>query len=445
MTVAPTLRYYAFLGGESGTLLVDGTMANLSLSGVPAGWTNVTSPVKTGARAIRVHVDGSQGDVAGCVAYFSGYTWIHSWHKAITQSGPPVLPYCLAGEIAASRLGLEVGSENGEVGSGSKIRLVRMAASAPYWTNRVALSGWSTDTLATDDSTFKETALWIDGMTLGGYHVWATLFIGDTQQWSLDVGTALSPYSTYFYTCPPVADAAIYLTFDDGVGLRETDITRAPHLVDWPKPTVHRQLAISDVTAQWKKDSSSDPGSYTEWDDDAGPDNETTYNRDITPWSGKRQCGLGQTAATMGISDHTIINGPEVVCGTTAPAILVVHRDENDGSKWAGRFYNSKNPTAGDIIARPGLTYVPTISLYDKNLLLTAWIPGDADSLAFGLEVPYGAEHNITWRATMCMAQWCSYKDVYDHTLFTTPSLPGGVETTPAGGPVFMGLGAGIL
>jgi len=424
MTVAAPL-YYGFFGGESRTLLVDGYKVTPTAS--PTGWANVTTPIKTGVGATRINVNGSQHAGANSVLDFRN-TYLSLWHAWVTQSGAPSAAYCLTGAPGGSfpaSISLEVGTD-------SKIRLV---ATPGAWAARTALSGWSTTALATDDATFKEVALFLDPLTLGTSHVWATLFIDGTEQWSLDIG-AYGTSATAFYPCPVVADAGIYVTLDDVAGLRSTASADAPHLKDWPKPEVHRQLPIADTAEDDWVASGGGSGDYGEWDDSAGPDNDTTYNRNITTWANKHQVSDGQTEATVGIDTHTVIQG----VSEAGPACNIVYRDEGDGAKWAGAAYNSLG-TAGALLS-PGTTYIGGAAVFYKS---GGWVITDVTALNFGCQVPYGAEHNLTWRVTLCMMQWLTYVNVYDHTLFTTPSLPGGVETTPAGGPVFMGLGAGIL
>jgi len=423
MTVAAP-PYTSYFGGESGTLLADGSTSGAA----PAGWANVTTPVKTGVGATRINVNGSQSAGSrAALAFFN--TYIGCWHAWVVQSGAPSLAYCLAGATSQpNSLALEVGTD-------SKIRLVQTDATAT-WANRTGLTGWSTDALATDDATFKEVALFFDPLTLGTSHVWATLFINDVQQWSVDIG-ALAVASSAMYTCPAVANAAIYLTLDDVAGLNTTTAADAPHLKDWPKPEVHRQLPIADTAEDDWVASGGGSGDYTEWDDAAGPNDDTDYNRNITSWANKHQVSDGQTEATVGIDTHTVIQGPT----EGGPCINIVYRGEADGTKWAGAFYNSLG-TISNTPASPGTTYIGSAGSFFKS---GGWAITDLTALNFGCQVPNGAEHNLTWRVTMCMMQWLTYVNVYDHTDFTTPSLPGGVETTPAGGPVFMGLGAGIL
>jgi len=415
MTVAAPL-YDGFMGGESRTVLVDGVSTLAS----PSGWANVTSPVKTGVGALRVNVNGSQ--TAG-PALSDWDDWhLGCWHAWVVQSSAPSLPYCLAGRPYWSGLSLEVGTD-------SKIRLIKGS-----WADRTSLSDWSSDALATDDATFKEVAFFIDPLTLGTSHVWVWLFINDVQQWAVDIGT-LPIAANYLDICPPVANAGIYVTLDDIAGLRSTASADAPHLKDWPKPEVHRQLAIADTAEDdWN------PADYGNWDDATGPNDDTDYNRNITPWANKHQVSDGQTEATVGIDTHTVIEGA-TLGDPLGPAINIVYRDEADGAKWAGAFYNSLG-LSYTTPAVPGTTYIGAMSPFDKS---GGWDITDLTALNFGCQVPNGAEHNLTWRVTMCMMQWLTYVNVYDHTDFTTPSLPGGVETTPAGGPVFMGLGAGIL
>ena len=426
MTVAAPL-YHGFQGGESRTLLVDGYQIAPVAS--PTGWANVTTPIKTGVGAIRINVNGSQHAGANEVLVWLN-TYIAQWHAWVVQSGAPSLAYCLIGYSVgtANPLGLEVGTD-------SKIRLFKSGAN---WAARTALTGWSTDALATDDATFKEVALYIDPLTLGTSHVWATLFINDTQQWSVDIGAISGTHP--FYTCPAVANAAIYVTLDDIAGLRSTASADAPHLKDWPKPEVHRQLPIADTAEDDWTGSPEATDQYKNWADATGPDSDTSYNRCTSTWANKHQASDGQTEATVGIDTHTVIQGG-VAGDNYGPAINIVYRDEGDGTKWAGAFYNSLGAISGTP-ALPGTTYIGAAGRFIKS---GGWVITDLTNLNFGCQVPSGAEHNLTWRVTMCMMQWLTYVNVYDHTLFTTPSLPGGVETTPAGGPVFMGLGAGIL
>ena len=424
MTVAAPL-YTGFIGGESRTLLVDGY--NPAPEGTPDGWANVTTPIKTGVGALRVNVNGSQNALWNITLVWTN-AHIGHWHAWLVQSGVPSLAYCLVGpRITLAGVRLEVGVD-------SKIRLVSIA-SGYYWADRVALTGWSTDALATDDATFKEVSLFLDPLTLGTTHVWATLFINDVQQWSVDIG-AVAGGAYDFRTCPPVANAAIYVTLDDVAGLCITTVADAPHLKDWPKPEIHRQLAIADTAENDWTGVTDNTNKWNNWKDATGPDDDTSYNRNITTWANKHQVSDGQTEATVGIDTHTVIHA----AGELGPVCNLVYRDEGDGTKWAGAFWNSLG--AADTLSLPPQVYGGLAGRFSKS---GGWVITDLTALNFGCQVPSGASHNITWRVTMCMMQWLTYVNVYDHTLFTTPSLPGGVETTPAGGPVFMGLGAGIL
>jgi len=404
MTVAAPL-YIQYLGGESRTLLVDGSLGLAT----PAGWANVTSPIKSGVGAIRINVNGSQAALAGAVISFENLHIGH-WHAWAVQSGIPSLAYCLTGCLAAggNLLGLEVGTD-------SKICLVKMAAA---WADRVALTGWSTDALATDDATFKEVSLFIDPLTISTSHVWATLFINDVQQWSVDIGAFPNGAGAHvMYTCPAVANAAIYVTLDDVAGLSTTTTADAPHLKDWPKPEVHRQLPIADTAEDDWTGSPEATDQYKNWADATGPDDDTSYNRNITPWANRHQVSDGQTEATVGIDTHTVIQG----ISEAGPVGNIVHRDEGDGTKWAGAFYNSLGTAA--TVPRPGGTYLGVPGQFYKS---GGWVITDMTALNFGCQVPNGASHNITWRVTMCMMQWLTYVNVYDHSLFTTPTLPGG-------------------
>ena len=383
MTVAAPL-WTGYFGGESRTLLADGSISGAA----PAGWANVSTPVKTGVGATRIQVNGSQAGAIRPIGAAAS-TYIYRWHSWTVQSGVPSAAYCLTGNVVANdTLALEVGTD-------SKIRLVRMEhVGGPDWADRVGLTDWSTDALATDDATFKEVSLWIDPLTLGTSHVWVTLFINDVQQWSVDIGALAAAVNT-FYTCPPVADAGIYLTLDDVAGGTATSAADAPHLKDWPKPEVHRQLPIADTAEDDWVASGGGSGDYGEWDDSAGPDDDTTYNRNTSTWANKHQVSDGQTEATVGIDTHTVIQGPT----EGGPCINIVYRGEGDGAKWAGAFYNSLG-TISNTPASPGTTYIGAASPFFKS---GGWDITDLTALNFGCQVPSGAEHNLTWRVTMCM------------------------------------------
>jgi len=404
MTVAVPL-YYGFFGGESRTLLADGY--KLTATASPTGWANVTTPIKTGVGATRINVNGSQHAGANAVLDFRN-TYLSLWHAWVTQSGAPSAAYCLAGAPGGSfpaSISLEVGTD-------SKIRLV---ATPGAWAARTALSGWSTTALATDDATFKEVALFLDPLTLGTSHVWATLFIDGTEEWSLDIG-ACGAAATLFYACPAVANAAIYVTLDDVAGLRSTASADAPHLKDWPKPEVHRQLAIGDTAEEDWTGYPDTTDKYKNWGitlDSAGPDNDTSYNRNASTWANKHLASDGQTEATVGIDAHTVIQGVD----EAGPVCNIVYRDEGDGTKWAGAYYNSLG-TAG-ALAQPGTTYIGAAGLFFQS---GGWVITDLTDLNFGCQVPNGASHNLTWRVTLCLMQWLVYDSVYDHEDFTVPS-----------------------
>jgi len=430
MTVAaPT--YTGYIGGESRTLLVDGTL----YGSAPAGWTNVTTPVKTGVGAIQIAENGSQAATAGSVVAFIN-TAIRCWHAWVVQSGAPSAAGCLAGDTRAG-YGYYVALEKN---TDSKIRLVQIPVSG-VWADRTALTDFSATALATDNSTFKEVCLWIDPLTLGTSHIWATLFIDNTQQWSVDIGAVLTAGLCQFYLCPAVANTTINVVYDDVTGLSTTSTADAPHLKDWPQPEVWRQLAIAD-TAQddWINEAGGD-ADFSKWADATGPDNDTSCNRCTTPWAGKYQASDGQTETTVGIDTYTLIQSAQADGQDGGPAINIVYRDEGDGAKWASSYINSLG-ISGAAPPVPGTTYIGHAATFYHS---GGWVITDVTALNFGCAVITGAEHNDTWRVTLCMMQWLAYVNVYDHALFTTPALPGGVETTPAPSPAFMGLGVGIL
>lgn len=399
------------MGGESRTLLVDGTRYGAA----PAGWSNVTSPVHTGVGAIQIAENGSQATTAGSVVTFTN-TVIRCWHAWVVQSGAPSAAGCLAGDTRAgygNNLALEKNAD-------SQIRLVQMPVSG-VWADRTFLTDFSADALAEDNATMKEVALWLDPLTLGTSHVWATLFIDDVQQWSQDIGGGLFAVGgSDMYLCPAVANTGINVVFDDVAGLGSNTLNDAPHLVDWPKPEVYRQLAIGD-TAQDDWVNESGDGTYESWDDASGPDDDTTYNRCTTPWAGKYQVSDGQTEGTVGVGSHTVLQAAAIGGLYPGPYINIVYRDEGDDTKWAAAYINSLG-IPGEVIPNPGTSYIGHCTLFLRSS--GSWTVADFTSLNFGVCVPTGAEHNGTWRDTLCMMIWLLYINSYAHGDFTTPSLP---------------------
>jgi len=415
-------------GGESQDVLVDGNAV-----GFGTGWSMVTTPKRTGVGAVACVVNGSQAQCPVGLLFNTAY--ISQWHIAVVQSGEPSAAYALTYPGAAQGAGVP----GLEVGTDSKVRIVKATQDAGVWATREGLSDWSATALAEDSSTIKVVSLFLDPLTLGSSHVWAWLFIDGNLEWSGDVGTLVTGSS---YPLRASGNAAITVYLDDVARDFSTSSGDAPHLVDWPDPEIHRQLAIGETTADsWWKDAAKNNAEYTEWDDAAGNDGDATYNwQDASAGTNKYQRSDGQTEATVGIDTHTVIQSYQIGELNTAPVINIVHRNAS-GTKFGGMVAHSLGPDRG--IATPGASYTGAAALLNRSS--GSWSISDLTTIEFGCGIPTGAEHDMAWRVSMCMLQWLTYVDVYNHEDFTTPSLPGGVETTPAGGPVFMGLGAGIL
>jgi hypothetical protein len=382
-----TIAYQGFLGGESRDTLVDGGFITAS----PADWSIVTTPIQTGVAAWQCNADGTQDNLS-VGQWWTGTGNVGGFLSWVNVSGTPTAAFPLAGEASNDRLALEVATDR-------KVRLVQLGSGGGIWSGRAALSAWSADVLPT--SGFVHVAWFHDQATpaSGSLH---TLFLDEVQQWA--VHTSVRPDSPNIRLAPGLGgvDSGINVTFDDAVLLFSFSAADAPHLTAWPKAEVHRQLAIGDTaTDAWGKAGDAlGTGDFGEWDDAAGNDGDTSFNwADNTSLAQKSD---GQTAATVGITGHTVITA-----GSTdiAPIMQIVHRIQADGgSKFSGFVQNSLGPS--NAVGEPGGTYEGDTFAMQRSS--GSWTVADLAAIEFGLGT--GASgHDEEWRATLCMLQWCTY------------------------------------
>jgi hypothetical protein len=400
-----------YFGGESLDPLVDGG----KVLGTYSGWSIVTSPVKTGVGAWKCVCDGTQGGglptqilwlahdtpSAALIAGMMGWFYL---------SGNPSAAFCLIGPDATAyypdmAMALEVGTDR-------KVRLVLLHNGATTWTARTPLSDWSTDALASGGWTHL--AWYWDAITLGTSHVWSALQIDEVNQWAVDAG-ARDRVLTYFL-CPAYSNAGIDVYMDDLAGFRGTAAADAPHLTHFPKAQVHRQLAIGnsatynewtgvgDLTDKWKN-----------WDDAAGNDGDTTYN--WTNTTSKRQASTGQSAATVGITGHTVLY--QYDDGYIGPALNVVHKCAGAGTKYNGAGLNSLGTVINELSGPGAVAYEGAMARM-RRTAGTNWTVADLANLEFGCQTP-AADHNKEWRVSLCMVQWPTYASTLPLT--TTPNL----------------------
>jgi hypothetical protein len=395
-----------FAGGESLDVLVDAGTCYGTYTTLLAGWSIVTSPVKTGVGAWRCNVNGSQengsdGGNAFRLLYLSQptATWYHAaWMEWVTLSGNPAAAFAILGDqVADGDYALEVGTDR-------KVRLVKLGAGANRWSGRVSKSDWSTKVLPNDDSTFMHMAVFFTaiGSPQSDCRVW--LVLDEVEQWRVDVGESLGRLVTMAWVpCPPIGsvNAGIYVTHDDMCGLKGA-AGDSPTTTAWPKPGVHRQLAISDVAANWTA-SGGGAGSYVEWDDAAGNDGDTTRN--YASASLKTQYGKGQTAATMGITGHTIIHAAGDA--SRAPLFNAIYKSAGAGTKWGVKPWNGYGTGSETEIIDRGTSYAGEAQIFDCTGSPYTWAAADVGGLNFGMQTldPIDRLCNVT----LCMMQWLTY------------------------------------
>ena len=390
----------SFFGGKSKDALVDAGYGAL-----PTGWSHVD--VGTVA-CVSVLADGAHATepLRGWEDTLPGR--VIAVMMRVNLSGTPTAAFCLVGRALDGALCLECGTDG-------KVRIIKLGTSPNRWSGRTAVSGWSASALPMTGTTLAHLAFMTDALTLGSNHLWASILIGATQQLSLDVGTV--PASNYLLFCPNIdnVNAGISVRMTDCVGLGSTSSADAPHLVHWPIGKVAGQHPISDEVGwdEWTGYPDT-TNAYTNWDDGAGNDGDTSYNSATT--IGLQQRGLGQSAATLGISGDTVI-AAESAAGQGPVANLVDRTVSGVGSKYAVNFICDLTASVG--LADPGTTYAAKWVPMTRSS--GSWTIADVDAVHFGLETG-ASSHDKEERCTMIQVHWCTYSATLPLT--TTPSLP---------------------
>ena len=390
-----------FSGAESQDVTVDG---GFDLASGFAGWSINTTNPKTGAASWNVNANGSHEqnspnlllNLTAGVRSNRSVGCIMFW---VRLSAAPATAGPLAGTASGTTSALEVGTD-------AKVRLVRLGGAGSIWSGRTALSDWSATAPPTDGVTWMHLAWFIDQTSriepsLPAQYAWHVLLLDEIEQWSVGVP---APFMTSAYPVPQIdaVNLGITIGLDDMCGMLG-DYADIPMLVQWPKVQVNRQLAIGEAGGGFDgwTGTPDNTNQYTNWDDAAGNDGDTSYNAGASTSLG--QASTGQSAATVGISGNTIL--PCYYNSAIGPAINIIRRNANAG-KWAVTTYNSLG--TGTTVPNPGASYDGLAGLFTKTGSPATWNSGHLASLNFGLLTGISG-HNADARCTLCMMQWPSY------------------------------------
>ena len=394
------------------------------------GWSVNTADPANGVASLHCVADGAQvgfpaGSNQNLLAY-PNFIWVFQGWLKLETSPTANYPLLMGVDTANNHLTwyLEVDHDTG------KIRFCYGA-----W-GGTALTGWSTDALTT--TAYHHVFFVMDAKTLGTPNVWVELLMEGVSQWTgytayTNVGDASLATSVRWLW--PVVDSGCHMLLGDLSGTYSN--ADAPHASAVPKPIQYYQKPTAEGT--WEEAGWTGVGDatdkYKNWDDLAN-DGDTTHNA-VTVGNQKLSSDL-ETRATVGIGA-----GDSLLYPAYAPGPVIVHRYAS-GSKFDGEGFLRLGATDGTAWAWGD----PTASYAGVKVANQArpgggnWAVDDLDTMEMACQTGAG-EHDEEWRVTKEGVLWAAYSA--SNPLTTTPSLPGGVETTPAGGPVFMGLGAGIL
>ncbi len=313
-----------------------------------------------------------------------------------------------------------------EVGTDRKIRLYNSAS--------VLVAGPSA---AIPANTATWGCLVIDPLSLSTSHVWATLYLGGTVQFSLDIGTPGWATSSWHWGQISGPNCGITVYLDDMVPRFSAAASDSPDLVAYPRLRVDTAFPNADTSDDdwFLKAGSAGSADFGQWDELGGHDGDGTYNHTAT--ISDLQLSEFEDAAQLGWGANAL---------PYHAALLWVEKTVG-GSKFFGRGTCRLNGTytvqSWDT-AGPGGAYERGAWVPISRPGGGAWTRADLANLKAGLETN-SAAHDEDWRVTLLVTIWVYEDDTTDRLpLATTPSLPA-VGAGPVASPTLMGQSVGIF
>jgi hypothetical protein len=350
--------------------------------------TRVTSPVHTGAGAIKVGTGAAQGNSDNASASLGNQLFCaQGWMCLGNAPAAEWIVLDASGGAAYDRFVL-YGNTSGQL----QLRY-KLAGGA-----ETVYSPWSPVGLATDGATLKHVAWVSDPFTAasGGSINLCTfqcLFISSQLQWAVPTPQAAAIATTAIKLISP-SDAALYV--DDYWVLTSTTPGDAPHLTPLPIGKVLAQHPVgAGLNAGFSLYPNSGEAAWQDWDDVGANDGDSTYLYDPLGAVSKLQDSAMQSRAATGMAaGATILHKP----------VLTVIDRYSAGSKFNGdSLCNLAGPLA---LPAPAATYaVHGVSLVRSS---GVWTPDDLDSIIAGVQTMASGQ-NETWQVTEMLLQWvCS-------------------------------------